>query len=240
MREAEKEYAINTGETMQAWQRIALAKFSRNLATLDGHLIPTIYDLTLAARSIVDDNYAYEVWQMANRFSEQQTEVAGMETLNLSGEEVWLRTRKLRIRRRLPRMKQRLKPTGLKARKREKFQGEWAQQTNGQSICSYPPEDLVIENYGRFLKRYAKSKLSEERARVEPFLSFTLWNRSARNHSQLAGRQALCPRIGKVLRRSWRVNCVFDEDRQDRYRYLTTWLGEHQNESNMLLFHPSL
>jgi hypothetical protein len=33
---------------------------------------------------------------------------------------------------------------------------------------------------------------------------------------------------------------IFDEDRQDRYRYLTTWLGEHQNESDMAFYstHP--
>ena len=74
LREAEKEYVINTGDKMQSWQRLWLAKFSRNLAMLDGRLIPGVYDLTLASRSIVDDNYAWEVWQMANRFSVQQTE----------------------------------------------------------------------------------------------------------------------------------------------------------------------
>ena len=63
---------------------------------------------------------------MANRYSVQQTEDPPLETLNISGEEVWIRTRKLRIRRRLPRMKQMLKPAGLKPRKREKFKGEWA------------------------------------------------------------------------------------------------------------------
>ncbi len=73
LRDAEKEYAINTGETMRSWQRLSLAKFSRNLAVLDSQLVPGVYDLSLAARSIVDDNYAYEVWQMANRFSVQQT-----------------------------------------------------------------------------------------------------------------------------------------------------------------------
>ncbi len=88
---------------------------------------PGVYDLTLGARSIVDDNFAYEVWQMANRYSVQQTEDPPLETLNLSGDEVWLKTRKLRIRRRLPRMKQMLKPAGLKSRKRESHQGEWAQ-----------------------------------------------------------------------------------------------------------------
>ena len=29
---------------------------------------------------------------------------------------------------------------------------------------------------------------------------------------------------------------IFDEDREDRYQYLTTWLGEHQNESDMAFY----
>jgi len=237
LRDAEKEYAINTGDSMQSWQRIGIAKFARNLATLDGHLIPGVYDLSLAARSLVDDNYAYEVWQMANRFSVQQTEDADIETLSLSGEEIWLRTRKLRIRRRLPRMKQRLKPAGLKARKREKFKGEWAKETSGASICSYPPEDLVIENYGRFLKRQAKTKLSEERSRVEPFLSSILdgidLRETVRNWH---GGKLYVREWGKFSGDVGAVIVIFDEDRDDRYAYLTTWLGEHQNESDMAFY----
>ena len=147
LREAEAEYTISTGEKMHSWQRIGIAKFSRNLAAIEGELLPGAYDLTLAARSIVDDNYAYEVWQMANRFSVQQTEDDSLETLNISGEEIWFRTRKIRIRRRLPRMKQMLRPGGLKKRKREDYKGQWAKETEGHSICSYPPEDLIIENF---------------------------------------------------------------------------------------------
>ncbi len=78
---------------------------------LDGHLVPGVYDLTLGARSLVDDNFAYEVWQMANQYTVQQTEDPPLETLNLTGDEIWLNTRKLRIRRRLPRMKQMLRPS---------------------------------------------------------------------------------------------------------------------------------
>ncbi|MBV9302584.1 MAG: hypothetical protein JOY53_10760, partial [Acidobacteriaceae bacterium] len=174
LRDAEKEYSINTGDSVQSWQRRTLAKFTRNLSLLDGRLVPGAYDLTLGARAIVDDNYGYEVWQMANRYSVQQTEDPPLETLNISGEDVWIRTKKLRIRRRLPRMKQMFKPVGLKPRKKEKHQGEWASQTSGTAICSYPLEDLVIENYGRFLKRYAKTTLSQERSRVEPFTTSML------------------------------------------------------------------
>ena len=237
LREAEKEYIINTGEKIQSWQRLSLAKFSRNLAMLDGHLVPGVYDLTLAARSIIDDNYGYEVWQVANRFSVQQTEDPPLETLNISAEEVWLRTRKLRIRRRLPRMKQMLKPAGLKARKREKFRGEWASQTDGVSICSYPPEDLVIENYGQFLKRYAKAVVSEERSRVEPFTTSPLDGIDVRETIRNWHKRKLYVReMGKFSGDVGAVVVIFDEDRSNRYDYLTTWLGEHQNESDMAFY----
>jgi hypothetical protein len=237
LREAEKEYVLNTGDEIRSWQRLALAKFARNLATLDGQLLPGVYDLTLAARSIVDDNYGYEVWQTANRFSVQQVEDKPLETLNLSGEEVWLHTRKLRIRRRLPRMKQRLKPAGLKARKREKFKGEWARETNGLSICSYPPEDLVIENYGRFLKQHARAKLSEERSRVEPFMSSMLDGVDLRETVRNWHEGKLYVReLGKFSGDVGALVLIFDEDRDERYTYLTTWLGEHQNESDMAFY----
>jgi len=32
------------------------------------------------------------------------------------------------------------------------------------------------------------------------------------------------------------VVVVFDQDRDDRYQYLTTWLGENQNESDMAFY----
>ncbi len=237
LRDAEKEYSINTGDTIHSWQRLSLAKFSRNLAMTGGELVPGVYDLTLAARSIVDDNYAYEVWQMANRFGPQRTEDPPLETLNISGDEVWLRTRKLRIRRRLPRMKQMLKPSGLKPRKREKQPGEWARQTSGLSICSYPPEDLVIEDYGRFLKRFAKTMVSEERSHVEPFTTSLLDGLDLRETIRNWREGKLYVReLGKFSGDVGAVVIVFDEDRNDRYQYLTTWLGEHQNESDMAFY----
>jgi hypothetical protein len=242
LREAEKEYAINTGEKIQSWHRLAMAKFARNLALLDTQLLPGVYDLTLAARSIVDDNYAYELWQMANRYAVQQTEDPPLTTLNISGDAVWLRTRKLRIRRRLPRMKQMwkpvdLKPRGLKGRKKEQFEGQWARETKGNSICSYPPEDLVIENYGRFLKRYAKSIVSEEKSRVEPFTTSMLDGVDFRETIRNWHKQKLFVReLGKFSGDFGALVIIFDEDREDRYHYRTTWLGEHQNESDMAFY----
>jgi hypothetical protein len=172
-RAAEKEYEVNTGERLGHWQRRLLARYSRNLA-LAGHQISAgIFDLTVAARGIVDDNFAWEVWEAGGKYPPQQV-TANPVTVRISGEEVWLDTRRIRLRRRLPSTKRRLRPFGLKSRKKEKFPGEWASQINGQGICSYPPEDLVVEDYGRYLKKKGKSILSEERVRVEPFTTSIL------------------------------------------------------------------
>jgi hypothetical protein len=236
LREAEAKYSTSTGDKIAHWQRRMMARYTRNLAQMNGDLTAGVYDVAVAARSIVDDNYGWETWQMANRYLAQQ-ESSDLETVRLSAGEIWINTKKLRIRRRLPRPKQRIKPAGLKPRKREKTPGEWARQTTGNAICSYPPEDLVIEEYGRFLKQKAKAILSEERVRVEPFTTSILdgidiretirnWHRHkifVRKADRLAGE------VGAVV-------VIFDEDPEDRYQYLTTWLGEHQNESDMAFY----
>ncbi|MSV34474.1 MAG: hypothetical protein EXQ47_02585 [Bryobacterales bacterium] len=240
MREAESKYTQSTGEKLAHWQRRMIGRYTRNLAHISGELVASVYDLAVAARSVADDNFGWEVWQMANRYLAQQ-EKSDLETVRLSASAIWINTKRLRIRRRLPRAKQRLKPTGLKPRKKEKVPGEWARQTTGEAICSYPPEDLVIEEYGRFVKHRAKALLSEERVRVEPFTTSILdgidiretirnWHRRkifVRQADRLAGE------VGAVV-------IIFDEDHEDRYTYLTTWLGEHQNESDMAYYstHP--
>jgi hypothetical protein len=235
-RDAEKSYEVNTGERVRHWQRRLLARYARNLALADHALMPAIFDLTVAARSIVDDNYGWEVWETAGRYPPQKT-ASDLETVQISGEEVWLDTKRIRLRRRLPSVKRRLRPLGLKPRKKEKVPGEWASQLDGSSICSFPPEDLVIEDYGRFLKKKGKGILSEEHTHVEPFTTSLLdgidlretirnWHEGkiyVRQYQKIAGE------VGSVI-------VIFDEDRDNHYCYMTTWLGEHQNESDMAFY----
>jgi len=173
---------------------------------------------------------------MANRYSPQR-EVSPLETVRISSDDVWFRTRRMKLRRRLRKPKERLVPKSLKPRKKEQRPGEWAEQLNGDAICSYPPEDIVVEDYGAFLKEKAKTMLSLERSRVEPFTTSLLdgidIRETVRNWH-----------VGKIFVRSLQkiagdvgaVVVVFDPDRDDRYNYLTTWLGEHKNESDMAFY----
>ena len=235
-RESELVYEVNTGEKMHGWQRRLLARYSRNLAVIHHDLAASLYDLTIAARSIVDENYAWDVWETASRYSPQQAS-GDLETVHISGDEVWLNTKRIRLRRRLPSTKRRMGSFGLKPRKKEKVPGEWAAELNGASICSYPPEDIVIEDFGRFLKKKGKSMLSEERATVEPFTASLLdgvdLRETIRNWHEgkifVRNLQKIHGEVGSVI-------VIFDDDRDGRYNYMTTWLGEHQNESDMAFY----
>lgn len=240
LKESEINYSAQTGDSIQSWQRRMMARYSRNLAFIDNNLVPGLFDLTLAARSVVDDNYAWEVWSLANSYSFQRDH-SPYETVNLSGEEVFLRTRRMKLRRRMPRPKRRIVPRGLKPHPKERSRGEWAEQLDGDSICSYPPEDLVIEDYGKFLRTHAKNLISEERVRVEPFTTSILDGIDIRETLRNWHEKKIYVR--KYDKRSGNVGAVvviFDEDPLDRYTYLTTWLGEHHQESDMAFYstHP--
>ena len=157
---------------------------------------------------------------------------------SISGEEVWLDTQTHAPAPPPARPSSGCSPYGLKPRKKEKFPGEWASQLNGDAICSYPPEDLVIEDYGRFLKKKGKSMLSEERVRVRAVHHLDSGrHRHARDHPQLAREaRSTCASSRRLAGEVGAVVVIFDEDRDDRYTYLTTWLGEHQNESDMAFY----
>ena len=235
-RSAEKLYEKNAGERVAHWQRRLLWRYARNLAASAQSLSANLFDLTVSARSIVDDNYAWEVWETGGGYRFQK-ETSDVPTIHISGDEVWLNTKRIRLRRRLPNEKRKLRPFGLKKRAKEKIPGEWASELEGDSICSYPPEDLVVEGFGQFLKKKGKSIVSEERSRTEPFTTSLLdgidMRETIRNWHE--GR-VYVKEARKVHGEVGSVVLIFDEDREGKYQYMTTWLGEHQNESDMAFY----
>lgn len=236
LREAEAAYHKSTGDTVSHWQRRLLAKYTRNLARTANDLVAGLFDVTLAARSIVDDNYGWEVWELANKYAVQQI-APDIETMRIQADDVWLNTKKIRLRRRLPRPKQRLMPRGLKQRKKEKEPGDWKHKLDGESICSYPPEDLEIENYGRVLKDKARHLLSEDRMRVQEFTTSLLDGIDLRETLRNWHKSKIFVREGNRINGDVGALCViFEEDLDDKYTYLATWQGEHQNESDMAFY----
>jgi hypothetical protein len=79
--------------------------------------------------------------------------------------------------------------------------------------------------------------LSEERSHVEPFGASMRDGIDLRETIRNWHEGKLYVReLGKFSGDVGAVVIIFDEDKTDRYQYLTTWLGEHQNESDMAFY----
>ena len=62
----------------------------------------------------------------------------------------------------------------MRKRPREGFPGEWLRAFDNKNICSYPPEDIVVENYGHILKKKGGKLLSEASSRTVPMTASLL------------------------------------------------------------------
>lgn len=234
--EAARHYRQETGETLHLWQKRAFFRFARNYALQTGMLLPDLFQLLAAARGCIDDNFAHAFCRLATCYPWQSAE-SDLATINISPEEIWGGSRRIRFRPRQKRSKG-LSQLGLLKRKREVRPGEWLEGFDDPSICSYPPEDIAIEEYGRFLKRKGCMQLSEEMTRTEKFSSSLLDGIDMRETLRNIHEGAIYVR--EQQRVGGGVGClvvVFDEDRKsERYPYRMTWLGEHEQESDMAFY----
>ena len=228
-------YHENTGDTVKPWQLEVLYQYLRNYARLLNRLLPRLYEVAMGARGVADDNLAYEVWDLGGFYPWATEEGGGgdcpceplpvfrMSDLDSARLRFW------RFRRKLPRLRKRAK---------EGTPGEWADEFQGGGICSYPPEDIVIEDYARYLQKKAIQQMNAEKTRVEPFTTSLLdgidMRETLRNWHE---RKLFVREIKRVQGGVGAVVLIFDEDsKNQRYPWCMTWHGEHAQESDMAFY----
>ncbi len=235
--QAARHYHQDTGEEVQRWQKRAFFRFSRNYALLENRLLPDFYQLLISARGCADDNFCYAFWRLGSFYPWQKPQ-ASVPTIRISGEMMWLGTRKVHIRRRLPRIKRRPVYIPKKRRMKERRPGEWLEGFADPFICSYPPEDVVVEDYGNFLRTKGAHLLSAEDAVSVPFETTILDGIDIRETVRHIHEGRIYVREFRRIRGGvGSVVVIFDQDKTgEKYPYLMTWLGEHDQESDMAFY----
>ena len=242
---AQDHYRKNDKEELSPSQIRILYKFARNYALITGALVPSFYQLVVAARGVADDNFAYEVWDKGSEYPWQR-ENPGLPVLRLSGEDLFLDQKRIKFHRRLKTFRRRLVPVPVKKKIREKVPGEWKRDFGRFFICSYPPEDVVVEGYGTYLQQKALKIKSEENARIVPFVSSMLdgldIRETIRETIREWPRSRLYVKEGKPFSgKVGSVVVIFEPDTQDKegkeaFPWRVTWLGEHEQESDMAFY----
>ena len=235
--QAARHYHQDTGEEVYRWQKRAFFRFARNYAFLEKRLLPDYYQLLTAARGCVDDNFSYAFWRLGSYYPWQK-EQSSVATIRMSGDMLWLGTRKIRIRRRLPRIKRRPVYVPRKRRMKERRQGEWLEGFDDPYICSYPPEDLAVEDYGSFLKTKGVHTLSSEDASSAPFETTILDGIDMRETVRHFHEGRIYVKEFKKIKGGvGSVVVIFNEDKNGtQFPYCMTWLGEHDQESDMAFY----
>ncbi len=238
---AAKNHWKRNKEELSRTQIRILHKFARNYALLTGYLVPNFYQLIVAARGAADDNFAYEVWEKGSEYP-WQTEEPSLPILHLKGEDIFLDQKRIRFHRRLKTMRRRLVPIPVRKKKRERYPGEWRKEFKGFSICSYPPEDVVVEGYGHYLKKKAFEIKSEENSRIEPFMCSMMEGLDIRETIRDLKRGTIYVKAERPLKgKVGSVVVIFDADlakegSEENFPWCVTWLGEHAQESDMAFY----
>ena len=241
---ATRSWHEQTEQAAQPWQRRLFFDYARRHARLQGLLAPGLYEWVMAARGVADDNLAWEAFETARTYPWQE-ELAEIATARVDGDELDLGTRKVRFRRRFFRVKQRLLRVPVRERPTTDDPAEWLRGFDGEGICSYPPEDVVVEDYGRFLQHKAVAVLSAERRRSEPFSGSLLDGIDLRETlRRLHEGRVWVEERGRAPGQAGSVVVIFDPDRTDperapgagRFPHLMTWHGEHDQESDMAFY----
>ena len=240
LKAAQKRYWKNSKEKISCIQLRILNKFARNYALLNHGLVPDFYQIIVASRGAVDDNFAYEVWDLGSDYPWQE-ENPGLPVLRLRGEDLFLDQKRIRFHRQFKTMRRRLIPVPVKEKRKRRNPEKWKKAFRGNSICSYPPEDVAVEGYGHYLKKKALQIKAAENIRIEPFscslkdgidIRETIREWSSGNLYVRAERP-LKGKVGSVV-------VIFDSDSpkdgHENFPWCVTWLGEHSQESDMAFY----
>ena len=237
-REAAELYKQNTGNHFPGYHLRNIMKFVRNYALIQGQLMPDLFKILTAAKGCVDHNYAYEVWELATTYPYYRN-IEGLPELDLSVEDLWGHSKLIRFYLKEKGRKHSPFPQRRKDRSSFRFR-----PPSPFTICSHPPEDIAIENFGNFLKKKGVQILTEEGARTIPFstsLEDGIDTRETIRHWH--EKKLYVKAKGKPPAGVGSVCLIFDEDQpeegkvyREKYPWRTTWLGEHQQESDMAFY----
>ncbi len=237
-KQASERYVTSTGAEFPGYHMRNLMKFVRNYAVLHNKLMPDLFQLLTAAKGCVDHNYAYETWLLATDYPHRKN-IDGLPEIALSAQEVWGNSKMVRFYMRENRRK------GGMFQRRRKDRSKFRFEPPGPfSICSYPPEDVVVERFGEFLKKKGTQILTEDSGRTLPFTTSIEDGIDTRETIRHWFEKKLYVKVrGKPPGGVGSVVVIFDEDKPEeggqyveKYPWKTTWLGEHDQESDMAFY----
>ena len=212
-------------------------KYIRNLTLIENRLSPQLITIVNAAKQIVGDGYALSVLTTAKNYN-YQSEIGLSEIKMGIGQASFPDGDVRAMYSRLPGPPVQWSTLSLVPMPDRRTKDEWKQQWNPYSQCSWPPEDIVIENFRQTVFDRALETMGAELAKTEKFTTSVKDGIDIRDtirnwHEGGIYVKTLPPTRGKL-------DCavmLFDSPSDPRdYPWRTTWFAEHKDESTLSFY----
>lgn len=220
-----------------------LLQFARNLALVRRRLTPNRYEVVLAGKNTVNDDFAYQLLRMVDHYPFYDPD-SDLPELKVEGDlqEGEADGEQLTLRLRLPRALQEgvdLDDLELSEPAEELEEGSWQERwEDGEHHVSHLPQDTRIENFFTYIRDKAKRILSDQQVRIHEMQASLMdgldLRETLRNLPQgkVYVRENL-PGIGDV----GPVVVVFHKPGEEHlYPHEKMWFAEHHNESDLALY----
>lgn len=239
---AKYEYEEEFKEFVDLHKLKTLFQYSRNLSLTEQRLLPSLTHLLISSKNIVDDDYAWKVLKKATKYP-YNDKSDKYETMKLSIEGGYdPNGRYIKLRRRHPYDYGEERDVPLKKKEEEEYEGQWRDEwEDGKwNTVSWPPEDIIEEDYFAFIRKKAIKNLKNQRVKIEEFkaslmdgiaIKETIRNWAFKKKVFVRNEQQIQGKIDTLV-------VIFDEDdgEAEKYPYKLTWWAEHDRESDMAFY----
>ncbi len=236
------EYEEEFKEFVDLHKLKTLFQYSRNLSLTDNRLLPNLYQLLIASKNVVDDDYAWKVMDNAIKYP-YSDDSDKYETLKMGIEGGYdPNGRYIKLRSHHPYTYGKEKEVPLKERPEEKHPGEWRDEWEKGKLetVSWPLEDLIEEDYFAYIRKKTIKNLKNQRVKIEEFKSSlldgieikeTIRNWAFKKKIYVKNIQQIHGKIDTLV-------VIFDKDdgENEKYPYKLTWWAEHDRESDMAFY----
>jgi hypothetical protein len=212
-------------------------KYVRNLSLIERRMTPDLYTLIVAGQQVFGDQFAIEVAETAATYPYAEMLPFprcsfGVDQIRMPNGDICDAVS------RLPGHPVTWRSWKLNRKPPKIDQQRWQMQWNPYRSCSWPPEDVAIENFRNHVKDVALGTMGADLARTEKFSTSLMDGLDIREtlrnwHTGDLYVKLFPPQVGNL-------DCVlmfFDSPADPRdYPWRITWQAEHHDESTLSLF----
>lgn len=212
-------------------------KYIRNLTLIEHQFTPQLMTLILAAKQMVGDGYALHVLEQSREYPYEED--LGWEEIRMGIDRAALPDDQVvSMVNRLPGPPIQWSAIELQPKPDYETRQEWKQKWNPYSQCSYPPEDVLIENFRASVFDRAVELMGADLARTEKFTTSVKDGIDIRDtlrnwHEKQIYVKVLPPNRGRLDA----AVMLFDSPADPReYPWRSTWFAEHDQESTLAFY----